>query len=401
MPNGCSARPRVSPSGWTTVAGAPGCVSTRRGWRSWPAIWRWRRPGSTSPPRSSRSWGTASGAGWANGLLAYVRFFQRRFADAELLATQGARRGARARRSLGTGDDGFAARLDPALVGSVQRVRGAVAPGTALVPRARRPVRHGPGARPAGPFADRARSDRRSRTGDRGGDGARRRATATSPSRRWWPRAVPSISGLGERAVVISESALVQLTAMGSDGLRGPSHAGARAVPGRPGRGGAGRAARCPPRHAVRHVPSTRSRRRSRATSFPPSPTPTPCGPTTGRRTSTASTPRSPRPPPCGTPATATAAAERLEQARSVVSGVGDGVARALVAHASAALLGECADAGHEPVEAGWLCVIERARRGCPAARCRTPTIWRRSTSGRTRSSRTTVAAPVEPVARP
>ena len=73
---------------WTTVEGAPGCVSTRRGCRSWPAIWRRPRPGSTSPPRSSRSSATASARGWANGLLAYIRFFQRRFADAELLATK-------------------------------------------------------------------------------------------------------------------------------------------------------------------------------------------------------------------------------------------------------------------------------------------------------------------------
>ena len=31
--------------------------------------------------------GDGVGGGWANGLLAFIRFFQRRFADAELLAT--------------------------------------------------------------------------------------------------------------------------------------------------------------------------------------------------------------------------------------------------------------------------------------------------------------------------
>ena len=56
----------------------------------------------------------------------------------------------------------------------------------------------------------------------------------------------------------------------------------------------------------------------------------------------------------------------RLARAQAVAKQAGDGIARSLVAHATAALLGQLDDAGFERVEAGWRCVISGLADGIP-----------------------------------
>ncbi len=56
----------------------------------------------------------------------------------------------------------------------------------------------------------------------------------------------------------------------------------------------------------------------------------------------------------------------RLARAQAVAKQAGDGIARSLVAHATAALLGHLDDAGFERVESGWRRVISGLAEGVP-----------------------------------
>ena len=56
----------------------------------------------------------------------------------------------------------------------------------------------------------------------------------------------------------------------------------------------------------------------------------------------------------------------RLARAQAVAKQAGDGIARSLVAHATAALLGHLDDAGFERVEIGWRTVISGLADGVP-----------------------------------
>ena len=196
--------------------------------------------------------GDRGGIGWANGLLAYVRFFQRRFADAELLAIK-----VRA-DALELGELWAPAMMD-SLLASIRLWSGRFSESEELSRRALHAFRElGDRFGMVQALAPRVRS---LIALGRTGEAERAIEEAMALGDGYGDFAFPSMVaaggavhlGLGERAVVISESALAQLDGDGQRRLRGSSHAGARAVPGRPGRGGAGRAARRPPRHAVRH----------------------------------------------------------------------------------------------------------------------------------------------------
>ena len=73
--------------------------------------------------------GDGAGLGWAGGLLAYVRFYQGRFDEAEALAKAVRHGVGGTRRRVGAGDDGFAGLVDPALDHAIRRGRGAVTQG--------------------------------------------------------------------------------------------------------------------------------------------------------------------------------------------------------------------------------------------------------------------------------
>ena len=72
--------------------------------------------------------GDGVGAGWAQRPARLHPVLPTSIRRCRAAGDTGAGRGARARRHVGTGDDGLAARVDPAVVRSVHRGRGTVAP---------------------------------------------------------------------------------------------------------------------------------------------------------------------------------------------------------------------------------------------------------------------------------
>ncbi len=335
--------------------------------------------------------GDRSGSGWANGLLAYVRFFQRRFADAELLATK-----VRA-DSLELGDLWAPAMMD-SLLASIRLWSGRFSEAEELSRRALHSFRElGDRFGMVQALAPRVRS---LIALGRTGEAERAIEEAMSLGDSFGDFAFPSMVaaggavhlGLGERAVVISESALVQLTAMGSDG----SEVRATLALGlcQAGRAEEALAVLLDVRPDMPYGTAVHAIAAALTGDF--------VSPVADADVVWADEGSTYLDRVYAQIAAAAAvwhtgdrdaAVDRLEQARAAVSGVGDGVARALVAHASAALLGECADAEHEPVEAGWLCVIDGLARVSDAPL---------PTSGpSTPALPTTVVTPVEPVARP
>jgi class 3 adenylate cyclase/tetratricopeptide (TPR) repeat protein len=308
--------------------------------------------------------GDGVGAGWASGLLAYIRFFQRRFADAELLATT-----VRA-EALELGDTWAPAMMD-SLLASIRLWSGRFIEAEELSRRALQAFRElGDRFGMVQALAPRVRSlVALGRTND-----AERAIEETmSLGETYGDFAFPAMIaagaavhlGLGERAVVIGEATLAKIKAMGIDGTEArvtlalglcqtgrtdealvllddarPESPYARAV------------------HAIAsalvgdfHSPIVDADAVWGET-----------GSTYLDRIYVD---------------VAAAASEfhlgdtvsaelRLARAQAVAKQAGDGIARSLVAHATAALLGQLDDAGFERVEAGWRRVISGLADGVP-----------------------------------
>ena len=366
--------------------GRPGSGSIRRGWPSSRATWRWRRPVSASPPRSSRSLATEEGSVGPTACSRYVRFFQRRFADAELLAIK-----VRA-DALELGELWAPAMMD-SLLASIRLWSGRFSESEELSRRALHAFRElGDRFGMVQALAPRVRS---LIALGRTGEAERAIEEAMALGDGYGDFAFPSMVaaggavhlGLGERAVVISESALAQLTAMGSEG----SEVRATLALGlcQAGRAEEALAVLLDVRPDMPYGTAVHAIAAALTGDFV-----SPVADADEVWADEGSTYLDRI--YAGIAAAAAlwhtgdrdAAAERLEQARSAAAGVGDGVARALVAHASAALLGECADAEHEPVEAGWLCVIDGFVRVSDPAPTTPPTSARRRRRHRRRQHR-------------
>ena len=301
--------------------------------------------------------GDRSGSGWANGLLAYVRFFQRRFADAELLATK-----VRA-DSLELGDLWAPAMMD-SLLASIRLWSGRFSEAEEMSRRALTSFRElGDRFGMVQALAPRVRS---LIALGRTSEAERAIEEAMSLGEGFGDFAFPSMVaaggavhlGLGERAVVISESALAQITAMGSEG----SEVRATLALGlcQSGRAEEALTALLDVRMELPYCRAVHAIAAALTGDFV-----SPLADATAVWDDEGSTYLDRVYVEIASAAAMlhsgdrAGAAERLERARSVVSGVGDSVARALVAHASAALLGDDADAEHEPVESGWIRVID------------------------------------------
>ena len=180
-------RGRTSTSRWrctrssATTAATRGPGTTWRGRRSCPATsCRPRRCSAQARAQFGRL-GDRVGVNWAEGLRAYVTYFQRRFDEAEELAIVGDRRRQALGRHVGAADDADAARQHAPVERPARRGRAVRRAGARRVPRSRRPLRHHELAGAAQPGAGRARQVRRGPPRRRGVDLARplvRRARA-------------------------------------------------------------------------------------------------------------------------------------------------------------------------------------------------------------------------------
>jgi class 3 adenylate cyclase/tetratricopeptide (TPR) repeat protein len=309
--------------------------------------------------------GDRSGRGWAYGLLSYVRFFQRRFADAELLAIR-----VRA-EALELGELWAPAMMD-SLLASIRLWTGRFSESEELSRRALGEFRAlGDQFGMVQALAPRVRA---LVALGRSNDAERAIEEVLSVGETYGNFAFPAMIaagaavhlGLGERAVVIGETALERITAMGSEGSEARvTLALGQCQVGRPDEALALLL-------DARESPYERSVHAIAAAMTGDYDSPVDDATAVWNELGSTYLDRvfvDIAAAACEVHRGDITAAEiRLARTRTVAHDAGDSVARALTSHASAALLGRPQSAGVDRVEAGWLRVIDGLTAGIDAA---------------------------------